>query len=264
MSIPAKLTEQELKEDLVRGIKRDRRCSTGPAPSADSFKPERQKHMTDPRSSPELIALVQAIDAAATPGPWVAENMETLEDGTPGCAWGVDSIANPERHVNVILYDFVGPKDAAFIAEARTLLPLLAERLQESDTALQLANAEATDNYNASMRNANTVIIRDREVAALTAERDALGRVVATQQLDLEAGGERIAELKAQVAALTAENARLTEENEKLADDVDLLSNSEALKGIAEGLDDIKHGRVISLASPEQRRYLAEREKEPR
>lgn len=68
---------------------------------------------------------IKAREAAATKGPWIAENLETREDGTDGCAWGVSS----DEGI-VVMHDFVGQIDAVFIASARTDVPALIAEIE--------------------------------------------------------------------------------------------------------------------------------------
>ena len=95
--------------------------------------------------TPEALDLdrLKALAEAASKGPWTAHNAETREDGSPGCAWGVEQ-ANGQI---VVLHDFVAPNDAAFIAahNPETILRLLAElsRLRGEVERLQQALLDA-------------------------------------------------------------------------------------------------------------------------
>ena len=80
--------------------------------------------------TPERLAELGRLCAAATPGPWIAENAEVLFDGSPGNAWGVES-SGVEQCIRktVVEHDFVQKCDAKFIAAARTALPALLDEI---------------------------------------------------------------------------------------------------------------------------------------
>ena len=99
-------------------------CQTVDAPIlTDALGLEREPSVEEPEALD--LDRLKALAEAASKGPWTAHNAETREDGSPGCAWGVEQ-ANGQI---VVLHDFVAPNDAAFIAahNPETILRLLAE-----------------------------------------------------------------------------------------------------------------------------------------
>jgi hypothetical protein len=77
---------------------------------------------------PDQWKALETLCEEASPEPWTAEN---AQDGIPdGCAWGVISGPPEGEQTVVVLHDFVSPRNAAFIAAARTAVPELLRALK--------------------------------------------------------------------------------------------------------------------------------------
>lgn len=139
----------------------------------------------DPASRP-LRQHAEALLKDITPGEWVAENMETREDGSPGCAWGVTAWRNGEGIV-VILHDFVGPSDAQFIAAA----PALVRQLLTQIASLEAAKLAMNEEWLAARERADEA---EAKVASLEAERDEYKMVAnAAEQAEMQYHKELVA-----------------------------------------------------------------------
>lgn len=83
----------------------------------------------------ELIAKTQALDTAATQGPWETHNAASMRICSPDASTekGCRLVAEAEILGNTRVQ---ATANAEFIAEARTLLPQLAAALAQADAAL--------------------------------------------------------------------------------------------------------------------------------
>lgn len=103
------------------------------------------------RKVEDLIAEARALDAAATPGPWVES--DPVYATSERCS-GISQDGNTDFGSEIVTTDsgYYGPgrADANFIMRARTLLPALAEALEialqelanERESALEVRRRE--------------------------------------------------------------------------------------------------------------------------
>jgi hypothetical protein len=94
--------------------------------------------------TPEEIAKAKVLCEAATPGPWEDQSTCIAQDVAP---WAT-VVGLEDRGAPYMRYDelVIAPQDAAFIAEARTLLPKALEALEIARDA-SLAKSGALKAY---------------------------------------------------------------------------------------------------------------------